>query len=345
MTIINDRRNQPYQPGDTILQDLAKLNNADWKSLLGSVQTVAPGDRGYTTLNITLTGDEESTEFYVMFEQWKYVADWSLLVFAPKKEVEHAINVSSMEKASSGTMMEAEKGSNFDGRGTIVNHGNLDVILSAKTFPTWIALPTEMDKSVTLRPGEHKTIDIVVSTVEMNIGLQSSAIVFHVEDANYPDCFFSEDLSLPLSVRATAKHCGHNQVGNEDGVFMCSPDAITISDMCVSQSALLTVLILLPFVILVAVAVYVVTIRKHHAEDSVWKINPLELKLSEPDPEIIGVGSFGVVVMAKYQGTQVAVKLVRCMSMNGQKNGSQHASKTGSQYASGTASKNESESA
>eukprot|EP00934_Nitzschia_sp_Nitz4_P006661 Nitzschia sp. Nitz4//scaffold85_size83877//9444//12857//NITZ4_005217-RA/size83877-processed-gene-0.133-mRNA-1//-1//CDS//3329559101//6651//frame0 len=41
--------------------------------------------------------------------------------------------------------------------------------------------------------------------------------------------------------------------------------------------------------------------------DNIWKVNKDELIFSEP-PEIIGRGSFGLVLLAEYRGTQVAVK-------------------------------------
>ena len=42
----------------------------------------------------------------------------------------------------------------------------------------------------------------------------------------------------------------------------------------------------------------------HH---SIWRIKPSELKF-KPEPEILGRGTFGLVVLAEYRGTNVAVK-------------------------------------
>jgi hypothetical protein len=92
-SIVRDRRNQTYLPSDTIIQPLTKLKNADWGRLLEDVLHLPLGERSFTTLDITLTGDLSPTEFYVMFERWEYVAEWTLLTFAPTEEVQNAIDV------------------------------------------------------------------------------------------------------------------------------------------------------------------------------------------------------------------------------------------------------------
>jgi hypothetical protein len=48
---------------------------------------------------------------------------------------------------------------------------------------------------------------------------------------------------------------------------------------------------------------------KHKAADSIWKIRFKDLKFPAT-PEILGVGTFGVVIRAEYYGTNVAVKRV-----------------------------------
>lgn len=48
---------------------------------------------------------------------------------------------------------------------------------------------------------------------------------------------------------------------------------------------------------------------KRRANDTAWHVKSSELKFDEP-PQVLGTGTFGVVVMATYRGTQVAVKRV-----------------------------------
>lgn len=52
-------------------------------------------------------------------------------------------------------------------------------------------------------------------------------------------------------------------------------------------------------------------IREHRrkSNDSVWKVKKEELKFASP-PAVLGSGTFGLVLLAEYRGTQVAVKRV-----------------------------------
>ncbi|KAL7549758.1 hypothetical protein ACHAWF_013033 [Thalassiosira exigua] len=61
--------------------------------------------------------------------------------------------------------------------------------------------------------------------------------------------------------------------------------------------------------ILCAVAVYFYIAHKRKQADSVWSVDTSELKFNSP-PEMIGQGTFGLVLLAEYRGTQVAVKRV-----------------------------------
>jgi hypothetical protein len=315
-TIIQDRRNQTYMPSDTILQPLIKLDNADWSGLLTGVREVIPGERGLATLDITLTGEASHTEFYVMFEQWQYVADWTLLVFAPTLEVAKAIDVytttdGSSSRVDSATVdMEGEQGKSLRGQGTIVNEGNLDVVLSTKSIPSWVKLDTELGESYTLRSGERLSVHFQVSTTELEAGTQSSAIVFDIRDADYPDCFFNEALSIPFSVKVTAKDCGDaSQVANANGICVCNSSSVELFEECVGNGILVAVL-LVPVMILSLLAIYLHGVRKRRAADSIWEVDPAELKFDDP-VKVIGEGQFGLVLLAEYRGTQVAVKRIK----------------------------------
>ena len=76
-----------------------------------------------------------------------------------------------------------------------------------------------------------------------------------------------------------------------------------------SQGILMSaILVPLAAVLSAAVAFVYVERRKKHA-DSVWRVKPSELRFDEP-PEIIGRGTFGLVLLAEYREAQVAVKRV-----------------------------------
>eukprot|EP00547_Thalassionema_nitzschioides_P016529 CAMPEP_0194240680 /NCGR_PEP_ID=MMETSP0158-20130606/6778_1 /TAXON_ID=33649 /ORGANISM="Thalassionema nitzschioides, Strain L26-B" /LENGTH=1190 /DNA_ID=CAMNT_0038975425 /DNA_START=76 /DNA_END=3648 /DNA_ORIENTATION=+ len=61
--------------------------------------------------------------------------------------------------------------------------------------------------------------------------------------------------------------------------------------------------------VIAAIGVHFYVSHKRKQADSVWSVDPSELKFHRP-PEVIGQGTFGLVVLAEYRGTQVAVKRV-----------------------------------
>jgi hypothetical protein len=60
---------------------------------------------------------------------------------------------------------------------------------------------------------------------------------------------------------------------------------------------------------LIMAAIYLYLEHKRNQNDTVWKVKKEELKFAEP-AVIIGRGTFGLVLLAEYRGTQVAVKRV-----------------------------------
>ena len=61
--------------------------------------------------------------------------------------------------------------------------------------------------------------------------------------------------------------------------------------------------------VLLGILIFLFYEHKRKENDSVWKVGRDELKFSDP-PEVIGRGTFGLVLLAEYRGTQVAVKRV-----------------------------------
>ncbi|CAB9514302.1 activated protein kinase catalytic subunit alpha-1 [Seminavis robusta] len=320
--VIQDRRNQTYLPSDTILQDLTKLDNANWKGLWEKIQATPQGERAFETLNATLTGQDSPTEFYVMYENWDTVADWTLLVFAPKAEIHKAIQVYTTSEYSSlvggpdaadpAVSMEGERGVVLEGSSMIVNGGNLDVTLSLSKIPAWVLInDSELfsDDTYTLRSGEFLPIQFQVATSELATGTQSDSIVFDVQDDGYPDCFYSAPVTIPLSVLVTPKDCGDNRIADAEGSCICSPGTVAMNDNCMKAGAVVAAF-LIPIVVLACLAFYWYAKHRRRLADSVWEIDPKELAIPVP-PVIIGSGSFGQVVLAEYCGSKVAVKTIR----------------------------------
>ena len=85
-------------------------------------------------------------------------------------------------------------------------------------------------------------------------------------------------------------------------------DTVNTSEAVKSQVTL--VIILVPLAVsMLFMLVYVYVHHKKRMADSIWSVNISELQFDEP-PEIIGRGTFGLVLLAEYRGTQVAVKRV-----------------------------------
>lgn len=78
-----------------------------------------------------------------------------------------------------------------------------------------------------------------------------------------------------------------------------------------SNSVPLVVVVLVAFfgILIAAVSTRLYIEHKRSKDDEIWLIKMSELKFKDPH-EVVGRGTFGVVVLATYRGTQVAVKSV-----------------------------------
>jgi hypothetical protein len=303
-SVLEDRRNVPYTPADTILQDLTKLTNANWTSLLDTVRAVPAGARGLSQLNITLTGETKPIEFYVMFDKWRKVANWTLLVFAPVVQVDKAAHVyvtsdPSDEPLKANGVKEAAislkgvKGDVLSMEAYVVNRGNLDALVSVKRLPNWVQLPNStsmhQQEAIVLESGKTLALEFQALTAELSLGNHGSTIVLHVKDADYPDCLYQEDLILQLYVLVLPEKC-------ESATHFAGP-----SGKCVSYASVV-VGIAIPLLLLALVVFYL----RRRARSSLT-IDEKELVFDEPQ-KLLGKGTFGLVYLANFRGTQVAVK-------------------------------------
>mmetsp|Transcript_24207 Transcript_24207/g.39516 ORF Transcript_24207/g.39516 Transcript_24207/m.39516 type:complete len:1286 (+) Transcript_24207:228-4085(+) len=216
-----DRRNQPYLVSDTIFQPLIDegVTSANWSLLQQLVLfETKRGERNYMVLNITLTGEEEPQEYYAAFERWEYIADWSLLVFSPVPRVDNAIHpVLNFDEFNSETV----QGEPVTDTVTVRNDGFLEFHMApmASKNPNWIevlgrkllspegeVLPLNTSvygDGVVLKPGESVEVTFRVNTDSLKPGTVSSPFSFLITDYKYPDCFYSQPLSLSVTVLVT----------------------------------------------------------------------------------------------------------------------------------------------
>jgi hypothetical protein len=337
--VIADRRNSTYLPSDTMIQDLTKLQSANWTLLLETIRNEPRGAHGYTTLNITFTGDTDPREFYVWFDGWDYVAHWYLLIFAPKEEVDTAVQVlagpshitmpiTQGDDTSQVITLRTVKGDSITGQGIIANHGRVDMYLSPKKMPEGVTLLGTAGTSANgsdsanvqwpylLRAGQILPIDFQVETQLLPIGNKMDYMVFQLRDADYPDCRHNSDVALALSIQVNAQNCtDSSRVLSDFGVCVCPTGAIEMAHSCVDITVL-TCSVVIPLFLIIILGVYLHGLAKRKKADAVWEVKPSDLKIGET-PFILGEGSFGLVVLADYRGTQVAVKRVLPLKKTG----------------------------
>lgn len=281
-----------YLVSNTIYQGLTELSNANWAGLRESLRRLSPGERAFSKLNITLTGNEEELEFYVMFEKWQYVANWALLVFAPTDEVDNAIRVHILENSRRSSTpsprheiqeldLHVRKGISIVANAAIQNSGALDVVVFPGGTPGWLKHQLAGD-GFHLRAGSTLDIQFEVMTNALGLGTTTSSVSFHIQDDSYPDCFYDREMNLRVTIHVSPSY---------------------------SFYVVLSVILISGFI-----ALYAYFERKRKEADSVWEVAKSELIYDDP-PEVLGRGTFGLVVGAEYRGTKVAVKVCRVNNM------------------------------
>lgn len=87
---------------------------------------------------------------------------------------------------------------------------------------------------------------------------------------------------------------------------MCDERTVNISGECVETKVFIVVGTIGGFLIIVLLG-YIVMRHNNLKNDAMWHVDVDELHFDDP-PEVIGHGSFGVVLLAEYRGTKVAIK-------------------------------------
>ena len=115
----------------------------------------------------------------------------------------------------------------------------------------------------------------------------------------------------PIRVQVVQRSCdlevgGASRVPDDEGQCICADGTVEIGGSCITTTILAVSISLI--VLVVAFVLGIIIIRhKNYKSDLVWHVDPDDLLFDDP-PEIIGEGAFGVVVLAEYRGTRVAIK-------------------------------------
>lgn len=126
---------------------------------------------------------------------------------------------------------------------------------------------------------------------------------------------------LEVTERQCAQETGDAYMEADDlGNCVCQSGSHDFGGKCVPNSVLIPSTVI-PLVLIVAVLVYLYVEHKKKQGDSVWSVKEEELTFSDP-VQILGRGTFGLVLLAEYRGTQVAVKRVIPPKLRSNKKGS-----------------------
>jgi serine/threonine protein kinase len=313
---IEDRRNQTYLVSDTIYQSLLELENANWSQLQQDIIGIQRGNRGLSLINMTITGEVEPKEFHVLYERWSEVADWAMLVFLPTDELDHAIDVrlydSKMDDGKNYSELSGEQGVKLSGEAILKNAGGLDVLLNMKSVPGWFQVAHSL-QSAKVKSGEILSFEFSIETSELSVGVSSFLLTFDVHSDGYPDCFYNQGISLAVQVTVSAKDCAALtgdafRAADNSGKCVCMASTVEMGGSCIRYSILFPVIFIIT-ILLGFIGIIVFLDRKRKQSDSIWLINRSDL-IFDDYPEVLGRGTFGLVVKAEYRGTQVAVKRV-----------------------------------
>ena len=118
----------------------------------------------------------------------------------------------------------------------------------------------------------------------------------------------------PLFIQIASRDCaaeyGANslRVATDTGDCVCNSRSFKSGSECVDLAWFIPVIVV-PILLLLVLAVIMWMRHQIRKQDSLWLVRPDELQYNNP-VEILGRGTFGLVVQAEYRGTTVAVKRV-----------------------------------
>jgi hypothetical protein len=134
----------------------------------------------------------------------------------------------------------------------------------------------------------------------------------------------------PIRVQVEDRKCdidypGEHKESNTDGDCVCKSSTMQLGSKCIESVYMSVAISAFVLVILTIVGYYYVRYRTIKA-DQVWHVSLDELTFDDP-VEVIGQGSFGVVLLGEYRGTKVALKRAIKMRGSGSTRGSKSKSK------------------
>ena len=172
-------------------------------------------------------------------------------------------------------------------------------------------LPDESEDPFTFeKVGDHPPtfqFDFVAS--KKTVG--QKAVKIRINDEEIPESPFR----IHVLKRDCAADTGDPRREADDfGQCVCQRGMVEISSKCVSLAVLIPCT-LAAIIVVFSIGVHFYVKYKKEQADNFWKIKPNELHFENP-PRVLGRGTFGLVVLAEYRGTAVAVKQVCSPNMD-----------------------------
>ena len=99
---------------------------------------------------------------------------------------------------------------------------------------------------------------------------------------------------------------GQGKVASEAGSCVCGSGTVAVGNGCVDVIIFAIIGAFVGLLLICIVACFCMR-YKNHKNDQIWQVSVDELHFNDP-VEVIGQGSFGVVLLAEYRGTNVAIK-------------------------------------
>lgn len=213
---------------------------------------------------------------------------WNSIVLVPQPELAHAARweapaelTASLPTHHAVTHLQM----------SLSNTGVVDLVLRLKNLPAFASLrqtpadPASLAAVGDLIPfpsGRVVSWEVTLSAALTDgAGTHRTALAFEVFDDDYPDCAASDEVSVAVTVT----------VQEEQDHWLL------IAAVLASLAAL-------------AVGVLLCTTWKRRQADKLWSVSLKDLHFKTDPPEVLGRGTYGMVVAAEFRKTHVAVKRV-----------------------------------
>jgi len=272
----------------TLACQIMSSTTADWTQLMEDILKSTRGQRKLLPKALGVEVGGEIVDHHVALFRWEGedTPRWNSVVLVPVTELEESAQwglptdlSATIDRVDGEVELEL----------TLTNTGHVDLVYFLKGLPFFASI-RRTDPNVSIKVGELVPL-AAQSSVRYTLileakktsgrGTNSQTMAWVLEDDGYPDCTFKQEVSVVINLLVD-----------------------TPSDQWIPL-----VISVAGCVLMLAIAAFLYLKWKRRQADAVWSISLHELDFTEP-PEVLGRGTYGLVVAAEYRKTAVAVKRV-----------------------------------